>query len=103
MLSLTGVLSALSPVMVAAVGAYSAITVAKLTKVQKDIKTNHGTANIGEAIDVIRSRVDAISLSQDAMSASIDHIRFRSDDLSNRMDSLESSVQEVKKSQDNKE
>ena len=103
MLALTGVLSALSPVMVAAVGAYSAITVAKLTKMQKDIKTNHGTANIGEAVDIIRSRVDGISLSQDTMSAGIENLRNRSDDLHNRMESLENMVQDVKKSQDEKE
>lgn len=103
MLALTGVLSALSPVMVAAVGAYSAITVAKLTKMQKDIKTNHGTANIGEAVDIIRSRVDGISLSQDTMSAGIENLRNRSDELHNRMESLENMVQDVKKSQDEKE
>lgn len=103
MLALTGVLSALSPVMVAAVGAYSAITVAKLTKMQKDIKTNHGTANIGEAVDIIRSRVDGISLSQDTMSAGIENLRNRSDDLYNRMESLENMIQDVKKSQDEKE
>lgn len=102
-LALTGVLSALSPVMVAAVGAYSAITVAKLTKMQKDIKTNHGTANIGEAVDIIRSRVDGISLSQDTMSAGIENLRNRSDELHNRMESLENMVQDVKKSQDEKE
>ena len=103
MLALTGVLSALSPVMVAAVGAYSAITVAKLTKMQKDIKTNHGTANIGEAVDIIRSRVDGISLIQDTMSAGIENLRNRSDELHNRMESLENMVQDVKKSQDEKE
>ena len=54
------VFDALSPVLVALVGAYSAITVAKLTKMQKDIMTNHGTSNIGEAVDIIRSRVDSI-------------------------------------------
>lgn len=102
-LALTGVLSALSPVMVAAVGAYSAITVAKLTKMQKDIKTNHGTANIGEAVDIIRSRVDGISLSQDTMSAGIENLRNRSDELHNRMESLENMVQDVKKYQDEKE
>ena len=70
------VFDALSPVLVALVGAYSAITVAKLTKMQKDIMTNHGTSNIGEAVDIIRSRVDSISLSQARIMECIDHLKL---------------------------
>lgn len=96
------VFDALSPVLVATVGAYSAITVAKLTKMQKDLETNHGTSNIGEAVDMIRSRVDSISLSQARIMECIDHLKLNDEktaskicDIENKIDTLsEESLEE---------
>ena len=83
------ILASLSPILVSAVGAYSAITVAKLTKVQKDLKTNHGTSNIGEVVDIIRTRVDSISTSQTDITDTIDHIRDYTEHLGDMIDRLE--------------
>lgn len=92
---LLGILDTLSPVLVASVGAYSAITVAKLSKMQKDIKTNHGTANIGEAIDIIRSRVDSIGSSQLRMANSIDELRLRDQNKTEKLDDIEDKVKDL--------
>lgn len=89
------ILNTLSPVLVASVGAYSAITVAKLTKMQKDIKTNLGPANIGEAIEVISSRVDSIGASQLRMTNSIDELRLRDENKSDELDDIEDKVKDL--------
>lgn len=89
------ILNTLSPVLVASVGAYSAITVAKLSKMQKDIKTNHGTTNIGEAVDMIRTRVDTISASQLRMATSIDELRLRDENKSYQLDDIEGKVNDL--------
>lgn len=89
------ILDTLSPVLVASVGAYSAITVAKLSKMQKDIKTNHGTANIGEAIDIIRSRVDSIGASQLRMANSIDELRLQDEDTADKLEDIEDKVKDL--------
>lgn len=89
------ILDTLSPVLVSGVGAYSAITVAKLSKMQKDIKTNHGTANIGEAIDIIRSRVDSIGASQLRMANSIDELRLQDEDTADKLEDIEDKVKDL--------
>lgn len=89
------VLNTLSPVLVSCVGAYSAITVAKLSKMQKDIKTNHGTSSIGEAVDIIRSRVDSIGASQSRLASSIDELRLRDEKTSNKLDDIEDKVKDL--------
>lgn len=86
------VFDALSPVLVALVGAYSAITVAKLTKMQKDIMTNHGTSNIGEAVDIIRSRVDSISLSQARIMEDIDHLKLNDEKTASKICDVEAKI-----------
>lgn len=82
----------LSPVLVALVGAYSAITVAKLTKMQKDLETNHGSSNIGEAVDMIRARVDSISLSQDRMMDYVDHLRLNDEKTASKIQDIEKKI-----------
>lgn len=81
--SMSILVEVLSPVLVAMVAGYSSVTVAKLNKIQKDITTNHGTSNMGEAVDEIRSRVDEISDSQTTIST----------DVINRLAYLESELE----------
>ena len=94
---LAAVFNALSPVLVALVGAYSAITVAKLTKMQKDIKTNHGTSNIGEAVDIIRARVDSISLSQARIMEHIDHLKRNDNKTASKICDIEEKIDTLSK------
>lgn len=89
---LAAVFDALSPILVALVGAYSAITVAKLTKMQKDIKTNHGSSNIGEAVDIIRARVDSISLSQARIMEHIDHLKLNDEKTASKIGDIEEKI-----------
>ena len=89
---LAAVFDALSPILVALVGAYSAITVAKLTKMQKDIKTNHGSSNIGEAVDIIRARVDSISLSQARIMEHIDHLKLNDEKTASKIQDIEKKI-----------
>lgn len=88
-------LTILSPIMVAVVAAYSSVLVAKISRVQKDIKTNHGTANIGQAIDVIRSRVDVIATSQADVIKVVKEMNKADEDLNNKIDRIENRVESI--------
>lgn len=66
------ILNALSPLLIAMMTAFSAMVVARISSLQKDVqankkqtaqvhadlKTNHGSKNIGDAIDILRTKVD---------------------------------------------
>lgn len=88
-------LTVLSPIMVAVVAAYSSVLVAKLNRVQKDIKTNHGTANIGQAIDVIRSRVDVIATSQADVIRVVKEMNKADENLNNKIDRIEDRIESI--------
>lgn len=88
-------LTVLSPIMVAVVAAYSSVLVAKLNRVQKDIKTNHGTANIGQAIDVIRSRVDVIATSQADVIKVVKEMNKADENLNKKIDRIEDRIESI--------
>lgn len=88
-------LTILSPIMVAVVAAYSSVLVAKISRVQKDIKTNHGTANIGQAIDVIRSRVDVIATSQADVIRVVKEMNKADENLNNKIDRIEDRIESI--------
>ena len=83
------ILVILTPVMVAATTAFGAVMVAKIQKVQKSIKTNHGTASLGDATDKILGEVEKISLRQDEILFAIESLRARNDALESRMTAIE--------------
>lgn len=88
-------LTILSPIMVAVVAAHSSVLVAKLNRVQKEIKTNHGTSNIGNAIDVIRSRVDVIATSQADVIRVVKEMNKADKDLYDKIDRIEDRVENI--------
>jgi methylthioribose-1-phosphate isomerase len=79
-------IESLTPLAVAMTAAYGAVLVAKVTKVQKDVKTttdkvdevkrdivtNHGSKNLGDAIDRLTTGMHEISAAQKAMGERID-------------------------------
>lgn len=79
----------LGPIMAAAVGSYSAIAVAKINRVHKEIKTGAGSSNIGESVDVIRSLVNTMSDNQDVMIHNIEGIKQQSRFIKNRLEAIE--------------
>lgn len=81
--------------MVAVVAAHSSVLVAKLNRVQKEIKTNHGTSNIGNAIDVIRSRVDVIATSQADVIRVVKEMNKADKDLYDKIDRIEDRVENI--------
>lgn len=86
--ALSHLLGFLTPVMVAIITAYSAVLVAKVNKVQKDITTNHGSKNIGDAIDKLSTQVDRIDKNQDMLLTSVSAIQRKGKVLSTRVDTL---------------
>jgi len=79
-------IESLTPLLVAMTAAYGAVLVAKVTKVQKDVKdttdkvdevkrdivTNHGSKNLGDAIDRLTTCVTEIKKDQKTMGERID-------------------------------
>lgn len=97
------ILSALTPIFVAATTAYGAVLVAKINKVQKDAKdtnekvakvqsdiiTNHGSKNLGDAIDRLTDKVGRISDNQDDLIKTVKGMQARDESLEARMASME--------------
>ena len=96
MLELTlKLLNALTPLFVAMVTAYGAVLVAKVSKLQRDIKTNHGSRNLGHAIDIIRTKVELIEDNQDDLIESVKKLHRTDSILKERLDDLESQDDEA--------
>ena len=58
------IIAAISPILVAIITVLGSVVVAKIERLQKDIRTNRGSANLGNAIDLIRDRVDTLNANQ---------------------------------------
>lgn len=98
------ILEVLTPILVAVVTAYGAVLVAKVSKLQKDIKTNHGSKNLGDAIDRIWSKVDVISENQDGLITTVHAMKRHDKELDRRLTDLEETSQETREtSQDTKD
>lgn len=97
------IFGALMPLMVAVITAYGAVLVAKVNKVQKstretdakvsqvqaDIVTNHGSKNLGDAIDRLTTKVQVISDNQDDLIETVKGMQARDTALEARMGLLE--------------
>lgn len=91
------------PLLVAAVTALGGIMVAKLNRVQKDsaeavkkvdkvqqdIITNHGSKNIGDAIDRLTTKVQVIGDNQDDLIRTVKGMQARDEALEHRMTAVE--------------
>lgn len=101
--SLVELLDVMMPLFVAAVTTIGVIMVAKIEKVNKagqalqaqvakvqaDIVTNHGSKNLGDAIDIIRTKVDVIGENQDDLIGTVKLMHKRDNGLDERISTLE--------------
>lgn len=55
------IIEVLTPVLVALVTVFGSITVAKISRVQKNITTNGDTTSIGNAVDTLMDKVNCLS------------------------------------------
>lgn len=85
------------PVFSAVIAAYSSITVAKLNTLQKELKTNHGSKNIGDAIDMINVKVDLLTTNQNEISSMLRLMRNTDSVLKERIDLIETNQQVLRK------
>lgn len=93
----------LTPVLVAVITVYGGVLVAKLNKVrtnvaqvQNDIITNHGSKNIGDAIDRLTTKVNVISDNQDQLRNDVRSLKRHDDEVDTRLDSIEQFSQDTK-------
>lgn len=90
------ILGALTPLLVAATTVYGGVLVAKINKVntkvdkvQKDIVTNHGSKNIGDAIDRLWEKLDNVSYNQQELIDNVKKLHAQDDVLEGRMNAIE--------------
>lgn len=87
--ALMSLINVLMPLFVAVVTAYGAVMVAKLNKVQKSMTTNHGSKSLGDAIDIIRTKVDVISDNQDDLISTVKQLHQRDKVFDERLQHVE--------------
>ena len=79
---MTSWLEFLSPVLCAVTTALGGIITAKVTHVQRQIRTNHGTSGAGESLDIIQTKLDTLA-------ASVLDLRAGQDQLTHRIETCE--------------
>lgn len=89
MTNFQSLIESISPVLVALVAAYSSVLVAKLNKVQKDIQTEPGTKNLGDAVDQIKNQVNIISSNQASTLQTLEKVDINTSKLDTRVALLE--------------
>lgn len=71
------------------VGRDSAAAVQKVDEVKKDIITNHGSKNIGDAIDRLTTKVDVINDNQQDLIRTVRGMQARDEALEHRVSAIE--------------
>lgn len=107
--AVVGVLNAITPIFVAGITAVGGVLVAKVNKVQKDaratnekvtqvqqdIVTNHGSKNLGDAVDRLTEKVGVISDNQDELIQTVRGMQARDEAVEARVQALEHSKTRV--------
>lgn len=93
----------ITPILVTVITVFGGVLVArinkvnnKVEKVQSDIVTNHGSKNIGDAIDRLTTRVMVISDNQDQLILDVKALKQHDAEVDTRLDHIEQSSQETK-------
>ncbi|QDF15753.1 membrane protein [Microbacterium phage Finny] len=86
----------LTPILVTVITVYGGVLVArinkvktKVEKVQSDIITNHGSKNIGDAIDRLTTKVGAISENQDRLILDVAALKRHDAEVDTRLDNID--------------
>lgn len=85
-------IESLTPLLVAIVAAYGGVIVAKINKLQKDMKTNHGSTSTGNAIDIIHEKIDKLGHKVDHMQGSINELQKQDTSFDSRLGELEDTI-----------
>lgn len=83
------VLTVLTPVLSALVTAISAIAVAKIQQIKREIKTNHGSSSLGDAVDMIHEQLDDLRNEVSILADSTSHLASGLYRVNTRLDVVE--------------
>lgn len=89
------IVAAISPILVAIITVMGSVVVTKIERLQKDIRTNRGSANIGDAVDLIRDRVDTLNSNQLELMKDVRVMKNRDTHILSRLDTLEERIGEL--------
>ena len=89
------IVAAISPILVAIITVMGSVVVTKIERLQKDIRTNRGSANIGDAVDLIRDRVDTLNSNQLELMKDVRIMKNRDTHILSRLDTLEERIGEL--------
>lgn len=88
------IVAAISPILVAIITVMGSVVVTKIERLQKDIRTNRGSANLGDAIDLIRDRVDTLNANQLELMKDVRVMKQQDTHILSRLTILEERVSE---------
>ena len=88
------IVAAISPILVAIITVMGSVVVTKIERLQKDIRTNRGSANLGDAIDLIRDRVDTLNVNQLELMKDVRVMKRQDMHILSRLTTLEERVSE---------
>lgn len=86
------IVAAISPVLVAIITVLGSVVVTKIERLHKDMQTNRGSANIGDAIDLIRDRVDTLNANQLEIMKDVRVMKNQDTHILSRLTTLEERV-----------
>ena len=86
------IVAAISPILVAIITVLGSVVVTKIERLQKDIQTNRGSTNIGDAIDLIRDRVDTLNANQLEIMKDVRVMKNQDTNILRRLTTLEERV-----------
>lgn len=88
------IVAAISPILVAIITVMGSVVVTKIERLQKDIRTNRGSTNLGDAIDLIRDRVDTLNANQLELMTDVRVMKRQDTHILSRLAALEERMSE---------
>lgn len=89
------IVAAISPILVAIITVMGSVVVTKIERLHNDMRTNRGSANIGDAVDLIRDRVDTLNSNQLELMKDVRVMKNRDTHILSRLDTLEERIGEL--------
>lgn len=88
------IVAAISPILVAIITVMGSVVVTKIERLQNDIRTNRGSTNLGDAVDLIRDRVDTLNANQLEIMKDVRVMKNQDTHILSRLTTLEERVSE---------
>lgn len=86
------IVAAISPILVAIITVLGSVVVTKIERLQQDIQTNRGSTNLGDAVDLIRDRVDTLNANQLELMKDVRVMKSQDTHILSRLTTLEERV-----------